>query len=78
MVSTTIDYDVDTAKLPKIVILIVTISDQQLLTGTATLTIRFADCNDNAPIFPVSFTLLFCFFLIVISVFAHTFQKERG
>ncbi|XP_076456490.1 neural-cadherin-like [Babylonia areolata] len=52
-VSTTIDYDLDEAELPATVTNIVTLEDSQGLTATATLTIRFADCNDNPPVFPV-------------------------
>ena len=60
VVSTTLDYDIDAgSNMGKMPTLTVTVSDRQLLTGTATLTIRFIDCNDNAPVFPVSVTLVF-------------------
>ncbi|XP_076456437.1 protocadherin gamma-A12-like [Babylonia areolata] len=53
-VSTLIDYDLDVAKHPSTVQLIVTLSDQHHETATATLTVLFVDCNDNAPAFPRS------------------------
>ena len=49
MVWTTLDYDVDQNTHPASVVVTVTLSDQQLKTATASLTILFLDCNDNAP-----------------------------
>lgn len=51
--STTIDYDLDVIKMSPTVVKTVTVTDRQGLTATSTLTIRFADCNDNAPVFVV-------------------------
>ncbi|XP_070208586.1 cadherin-like protein 26 [Littorina saxatilis] len=55
VVTTTVDYDVDDVNKPKKspnpAVLTVIVTDTQGLTGTATLSIRFSDCNDNAPYF---------------------------
>ena len=49
IVSTLVDYDVDENNMAANVVMVMTVSDQGGETATSTLTVRFVDCNDNAP-----------------------------